>query len=236
MNKQLKGKCFFCREIFGKNALKGHIEKCEKRNEYIEKSEGKSTKNREEIYTVQMKAGAYFMLIEISGNKKVKDLDDFIRGIWVECCGHLSAFHIDDAEYISSPYEREDKSMDVKIADVLDAGTKFSYEYDFGTTTEIDLEIISVREGNINNGLLILARNLPPEIKCSVCGKDATDVCSMCIEEEGPENAFFCKKHGKEHECGEDMLLPVTNSPRMGMCGYTGDKGDFYEKKFSPKI
>ncbi|NCN65130.1 MAG: plasmid pRiA4b ORF-3 family protein [Candidatus Altiarchaeum hamiconexum] len=234
-NKQLKGRCFFCKKNFGRNALKGHIEKCEKRKEYIEKSEGKITKNREEIYLVQIKAGAYFMLIEISGNKKVKNLDDFIRGIWVECCGHLSAFSIDGVEYFSSSYERGDRSMNVKIADVLDAGTKFSYEYDFGTTTEIVLEIISIREGKIDKGLLILARNLPPEIKCSVCGKDATEVCSMCIVED-PENSFFCEEHGTEHECGEDMLLPVTNSPRIGMCAYTGDEDEFYEKKFSPKI
>lgn len=26
----------------------------------------------------------------------------------------------------------------------------------------------------------------------------------------------------KTHECGEDMLLPVVNSPRVGMCDYTG--------------
>jgi hypothetical protein len=48
-------------------------------------------------------------------------------------------------------------------------------------------------------------RNLePPLISCEVCGKPATEVCAG------------------EHECGEEMLLPVVNSPRVGMCGYTG--------------
>jgi hypothetical protein len=26
----------------------------------------------------------------------------------------------------------------------------------------------------------------------------------------------------KDHECGEEMLLPMANSPRAGVCGYTG--------------
>ncbi|PKP59265.1 MAG: hypothetical protein CVT88_05890 [Candidatus Altiarchaeales archaeon HGW-Altiarchaeales-1] len=234
--KMSKGKCFFCSKIFAKNAMQKHLEKCEKRKEYTGKSESRVGLKKEKIYNILIKGGReYQMFIEISGNKKLKDMDDFIRGIWVECCGHLSAFTIDGVEYISAPYERGDRSMNVQIADVLDRGTKFSYEYDFGTTTEIDLEIISIREGKIDNGLLILARNLPPEAKCCVCGKDAVNVCSQCIDEDF-ENAFFCGEHGEEHECGEDMLLPVTNSPRMGMCGYTGDNDEFYEKKFSPKI
>jgi hypothetical protein len=38
------------------------------------------------------------------------------------------------------------------------------------------------------------------------------------------ENPFYCGAHAEseEHECGEEALLPVVNSPRMGMCGYTG--------------
>lgn len=37
------------------------------------------------------------------------------------------------------------------------------------------------------------------------------------------ENPFFCETHAKRHECYNlDMLLPVVNSPRMGVCGYTG--------------
>jgi len=30
------------------------------------------------------------------------------------------------------------------------------------------------------------------------------------------------RAYEKDHERGEKMLLPVVNSPRVGMCGYTG--------------
>ncbi len=234
--KMSKGKCFFCEEIFAKNAMKTHLEKCEKRKEHIVKSESSGGPKKEKIYTILIKGGEkYWMFIEISGNKKLKDLDDFIRGIWVECCGHLSAFTINGVEFQSGTYEAGDRSMKDKIEKVVDVRTKFFYEYDFGTTTELDLEVISLRGGKIAQGILILSRNLPPEIKCCVCEKDAVNVCSECITEDF-ENAFFCEEHGKKHKCGEDMFLPVTNSPRMGMCGYTGDSDELYEKKFSPKI
>ena len=40
-----------------------------------------------------------------------------------------------------------------------------------------------------------------------------------CIEEGA---GLLCSHCAKKHECGEDVQLPVVNSPRMGMCGYTG--------------
>jgi hypothetical protein len=33
----------------------------------------------------------------------------------------------------------------------------------------------------------------------------------------------FCQDCLVEHECGEEMALPVVNSPRMGVCGYAGE-------------
>ena len=32
---------------------------------------------------------------------------------------------------------------------------------------------------------------------------------------------MFCQEHADEHE-HDDMLMPIVNSPRTGMCGYTG--------------
>jgi hypothetical protein len=43
----------------------------------------------------------------------------------------------------------------------------------------------------------------------------------MCIYEK--ENPFYCEEHAGDHGCEDaEMLLPVVNSPRMGMCGYAG--------------
>ena len=60
-----------------------------------------------------------------------------------------------------------------------------------------------------------------PAFACVECGRPATQLCSCCIYE---EYAFYCDECGEEHECGEDMMLPVVNSPRMGVCGYCGEE------------
>ena len=50
-----------------------------------------------------------------------------------------------------------------------------------------------------------------------LCGKPATSVCTVCVYEEG---GWLCAECAKAHECGEEMLFPVVNSPRVGMCAY----------------
>jgi len=117
----------------------------------------------------------------------------------------------------------EDRSMGVALERVLKVGQKFSYEYDFGSTTELNLRVISERDGVVQEGeegdpVTILARNEPPIILCKVCGKPATQVAGGYYNVE--ENAY-CNKCARRSEDAE-MMLPVVNSPRVGVCGYTG--------------
>jgi hypothetical protein len=117
----------------------------------------------------------------------------------------------------------EDRSLDVPLEKVLKVGQKFTYEYDFGSTTELNLRIISGRDGVVQEGeeddpVTILAINVPPVILCKVCGKPATKVAGGYYNVE--ENAY-CNKCARRSE-DADMMLPVVNSPRVGVCGYTG--------------
>src|SRR5205807_8863659 len=45
----------------------------------------------------------------------------------------------------------EDRSLDVSLEKVLKVGQKFSYEYDFGSSTDLALKVLSEREGAIQN-------------------------------------------------------------------------------------
>ncbi len=162
----------------------------------------------------------YWMHIEIPENATLKDLDNFLRQTWLECCGHLSSFEIAGRTFISEKMEPGDRSMKVALGKVIAPGMKFDHIYDFGTSTELSLKFVSAREGFAQDkAVRILARNDPPDIRCE-CGKPATAVCCQCICE---GTGWVCDECAKKHECGEDMLLPVVNSPRVGMCGYTGE-------------
>jgi len=92
--------------------------------------------------------------------------------------------------------------------------------YDFGSTTELTLKVISEREVPAKKKAIeILARNNLPLVSCDVCGKPATTTCTQCIYE---DKGWLCDACAKDHECGEEMLWPMVNSPRAGVCGYTG--------------
>lgn len=114
--------------------------------------------------------------------------------------------------------------MDIPLEKALKVGQQFSYEYDFGSTTHLALRVVSEREGAIQDkdedNIEILARNNPPVILCKVCGKPAKRVASDYYPE---DNGYCSSKCAKQnHEYYEEML-PVVNSPRVGVCGYTGN-------------
>jgi hypothetical protein len=98
----------------------------------------------------------------------------------------------------------------------LNVKDTFSHEYDFGSTTYLEGQVLAVREGYLGkNKIRILARNNPYVFECDHCGKTATNTCLECEE-------FVCDRCLESHECGEEMMLDVVNSPRMGVCGYGG--------------
>jgi len=132
----------------------------------------------------------------------------------------LSAFTVDGLSYVDSPEDRSEKSMYITLGKVLKVGTAFYHEYDFGSTTELSLKVVGEREGKVRDkSVQVLARNDPPAIMCAKCEKPATQVCVECL---WSGDGWLCDECAAEHGCGEEMLLPVVNSPRVGVCGYTG--------------
>lgn len=121
--------------------------------------------------------------------------------------------------------EMDARSMGVQLGKVLNVKDKFEHEYDFGSTTHLKGQVVSEREGALKEKARILARNRVPEAECNDCEKSATHFCTDC-------EGFYCESCLPDHECGNEMALPVVNSPRMGVCGYSGDQDpDDFERK-----
>jgi hypothetical protein len=60
--------------------------------------------------------------------------------------------------------------MDVRLDRVLRPRLKFLHQYDFGTTTELSLKVVSQFEAaKGTKKIRLLARNLPPTIPCDEC-------------------------------------------------------------------
>lgn len=219
-----QGKCQYCKRILSKQGMSRHLYACEKRPGNSIKVPGDNSEKYFRITVEGYYAPEFWLYLDISAERAtLKDLDQFLRDIWLECCGHMSAFEIGGTEYISHDDRGcGDRSMNIKLGKVLENGMKFRYEYDFGSTTVLKLKVVSEHSGiKRRNKIELMARNILPEIKCAVCGGKATQICTECMWD-GEGEAELCDGCAAEHECGEEMMLPICNSPRCGVCGYEG--------------
>ncbi|TQE67644.1 hypothetical protein [Leptospira noguchii] len=218
------GICAYCNKEIPKNSgsIKTHISKCDGKN--------KTKKSESFRYMILLIEGKYnpeyWLVVKAKPDTSLKKIDSFIRNIWVECCDHLSAF---------AEGRNDDIKMGKKIEQVFEKGFKVDYVYDFGSSTELSLSLIDEIEDEDEKDIKIIFRNKDIDFKCSHCDNNAVMICPFCIYN---ESGFLCKSCIKDHECvekeGEDLLLPIVNSPRVGECGYTGYQ-DKDVKRYFPK-
>jgi hypothetical protein len=225
MTKRTHGQCNVCNDTFSKAGMTRHLQSCREGEVVSKEPSGNRGLQKTRLLHLLIEGQGlpdYWMHVEAPADVTLEDLDHFLRDTWLECCGHLSAFTIGDTTYLSHPGEEfDDEGMDVALGDILRPGMEFHHKYDFGTTTHLSLRVVSEREGKIaSESIQILARNDPRLITCEMCGEIATLVCAQCI---WSDEGWLCDKCAGEHKCGEEMLLPVVDSPRVGMCGYTGE-------------
>jgi len=164
---------------------------------------------------IHLKIGAkrdnrYWLHVAVRPRTTLESLDDFLRGIWLECCGHLSAFS-------TSGRNGAELSFRSTVGEVFVTFRSVDYVYDFGSSTELVIKRVKAT-ASTGGGIVLLGRNDPPVQLCE-CGRPASAVCMDCSIDDG---GLYCDEHAELHECGEDRLLPVVNSPRSGVCGYDG--------------
>lgn len=201
MAKSTKGNCYLCGAELGKTAMKNHLLK----------DHGGETGQECRLFKIE---GAYdknyWLYVDIPVDKTLNALDKFLRKIWLECCGHMSEF--------------QGAGKSTKVGNLRE-GSQFLHLYDFGSTTETLITVMGTTwRPPQREAVRLLARNMPPQFPCGKCGAPAGYLDTERLW--GDEDPFLCEKCARKH-ADEDMLLPVTNSPRMGVCGYTGELDTF---------
>jgi hypothetical protein len=217
--KQSKGTCSYCGAQIVKSVVTKHLSACSKRQEIIEKAERKKAES-ETLYHLRVQdawRSEFWLDLEMRGSSTLKDLDYYLRGIWLECCGHLSRFSVGGWRGDGIPKNR-------KIGDVFRHGVELTHIYDFGTSSETLIKAAGTREGKptTTRPIALMARNLIPEATCIECGQSAVWLCMECLIEED-KRGTLCGEHAQGHphdNYGEPIRL--VNSPRLGMCGYNG--------------
>lgn len=164
----------------------------------------------------------YWLHVALSPASTLRDLDSLLRNTWLECCGHMSQFTIEGQAYTST-VDRDgwgppSRSMATRISDALTPGMKFTYDYDFGSTTRLKGKLVGTIGRPGKSKVTIIARNAPLLWTCEKCGAAATGLCPGC-------SMLSCDECENEPcHCGSRWADPmrVVNSPRMGVCGYEG--------------
>ena len=223
--RSFKGTCALCGDSVDKRRSAGHHGTCAAAHD-VDHSPAADLLT---LRVTAVGASAYWLDIEADAAAALSTLDTFLRDTWVECCGHLSMFSVSTFRYSSSPSgmssllgrANRERSLRTKIGEVFGrTGEKGTYDYDFGSTTRLSIERTGAREGRMGKqSVRLLVRNDPLPWTCGVCGQPATLVCCAHELESSP---FVCAAHQNAHPCSDGMFLPVVNSPRMGVCGYTG--------------
>jgi hypothetical protein len=216
---QSRGTCAFCGYETTKGSMSKHLASCPQRQA---RSGSTATKKQSPQPLFHLRAqdaynSDFWLDLEVSGSAQLKAIDSYLRAIWLECCGHLS-------EFTAGGWGGTKFAKTRLVQDVFGRTPVVTHIYDFGTSSETQLKMMGQREGAplTKHPITLLARNQMPEAVCIECGKPATFFCMECmIENDSP--GMLCTQHAENHpheDYGEPIAL--VNSPRLGMCGYTG--------------
>jgi len=217
--KQTKGICSYCEKAVAKNGATRHFATCTAWQEAVTEAE-QSKRKSESLYHLRVQAAGqpeYWLQLEMRGKATLEDLDSYLRAIWLECCDHLSQFSF-------GGWRGDEIPMRSVIKNVFHQGAELTHIYDFGSSSETLIKHVGDRLGKsiTSHPITLLMRNEVPVYECMECQQPATWLCMECRIEKG-ESGLLCDSHVKEHpheDYGEPT--PFVNSPRMGICGYTG--------------
>ena len=217
--KQSRGPCAYCGREMSRSGMSKHLAACPERQQAIEQADNARGK-KQDLYHLAVRdagSGEYWLHLEVNGSAKVADLDHYFRAIWLECCGHLSMFSV-------GGWGSDEIRKSTRIDRACRLGSELTHIHDFGTESVTLIRYVGMREGKplTSHPIALMARNNPPPYACKECDQLATVLCIECMVEH-EEPGLLCDEHAKVHACesyGDPM--PLVNSPRIGMCGYTG--------------
>jgi hypothetical protein len=151
------------------------------------------------------------------GSAALKNLDSYLRAIWLECCWHLSKFSI-------GAWSGKEISKNRRADEVFAPGVELTHIYDFGTLSVTLIKCAGTRKGKptTSRPIALMMRNLMPECECINCKQPAVWLCMECLIEEDVWGTL-CDEHAETHPHDNyDESVKLVNSPRLGLCGYTG--------------
>ena len=262
VNTTIPGTCCICDQTLPGDRVRRHLLQCIESRFGIKpppaprRRDRRRNAQRTACLSVRTREQPHWMELGVRCDVTLHQLDRFLRGIWLECCGHVSHFEIRDQVYsvlVPMPGERwrfdpmDDRearwrNMGRTVNAAIPPLTRFGYEHDYGSPTELAFEYSSIFGELVQavspsqpwhgEKIVILARNDPLQA-CLRCGSPALwraapeydeyeeydhelydDERVLTLDDLDP--ITFCEDCAPQ--AGDLVLLP--NSPRVGVNCY----------------
>ena len=195
------GTCHICLGTVRGNRVRDHLARCMEDSHDLRPvpncvGDSHRTSQRAVHLSVRAPERPHWIELGVLSGATLHELDRFLRSVWLECCGHLSDFKIDDEVYsIAVPmpgegwqfdpmdeYETRWRHMGITVEDATEPGSRFEHEHDYGSPTELVIERVAVFEGLVQKishsqpwhggRIVVLGRNHSLR-SCRICDRPA---------------------------------------------------------------
>ena len=234
--RSIPGICCVCRQTVAGSRIRRHLPRCIETHTGLRPARNPRRRDQRRVsqktahISIRSKERPHWLELGVRCDVTLYELDQFLRSVWLECCGHLSNFRINGETYsivVPLPgtgcrfkpeydYEENLKHMGRSVNAAVPPLTKFRHEYDYGTPTELDLEYVAVYGELVQavtptqpwhgGQIVILARNHPLRA-CLRCGKPAR---WKFVPEYGEYEEYDDELYEEEGVLYEDDLDPIT--------------------------
>ena len=111
------GKCLYCDNEFDVRGMTRHLSACAARERAVKQAARRRVRNSD-LYHLRIQdewSKDFWLDVEMRGSESVASLDLYLRGIWLECCGHLSMFSRNGWNSYEFPPEARATVSNVKL-------------------------------------------------------------------------------------------------------------------------
>ncbi|MBI5567483.1 MAG: hypothetical protein HY870_21465, partial [Chloroflexi bacterium] len=115
-----------------------HLATCTERQTIIAKATRRPAEKLIHLQARDAFGGPYWLNLEMNGSATLKDLDHYLRAIWLECCGHMSQFSI-------GGWGGEEIPLKTRIDRVFTPEVELTHIYDFGTESVTLIKFAAIR-------------------------------------------------------------------------------------------
>ena len=238
VNTAIPGTCYICHQTLPGNRIRRHLLHCIESRTGLRPSQDPGQRDRRRTaqktayLSVRARERPHWMELGIRCDATLRELDRFLRAVWLECCGHLSHFEIGDVVYsvlVPMPGDRwrfepldereaRWRNMGKTVNAAIPLLAKFEYEHDYGSPTNLELEhcavfgelfqTVSPLQPWHGGKIVILARNNPLQA-CLRCGSPASWRVAPEYDDEY-DDQYDDELYDEEGALCADDLDPIT--------------------------